>query len=134
MSRRRLLLFGVPVAFVVLGVRIGLALPRTAITQENAAKIQLGMTLAEVEAILGTGTETMPGGGVWFTHQVNPAQPNARVVYWGGGQRLIEVWFDDQLVVYRRDWVMSDIPAEAFGPRCAPPPTFFDKLRRWLRL
>jgi hypothetical protein len=53
MTRRLRLLLGVPVAVVVLGVGAWLLLPRTAITRENAAKIQVGMTLAEVEAILG---------------------------------------------------------------------------------
>jgi hypothetical protein len=56
MSRRRLLLmFGFLVVLVMLGVGefVLWAQPRTAITRENAAKIQVGMTLAEVEAILG---------------------------------------------------------------------------------
>jgi hypothetical protein len=49
---RRLLLFVVPAAVLVLGLA-WLRWPRTAITRENASKIAEGMTLAEVEAILG---------------------------------------------------------------------------------
>jgi hypothetical protein len=51
-TRRRLLVFG-PLAVAALVVGMWLLWPRTAITRENAAKIQAGMTLAEVEAILG---------------------------------------------------------------------------------
>jgi outer membrane protein assembly factor BamE (lipoprotein component of BamABCDE complex) len=53
MTRRRLLLFALIAVAVVLAVGVWLLWPRTAITRENAAKIQAGMTLAEVEAILG---------------------------------------------------------------------------------
>lgn len=51
--RRRLLLFSLLAGLFTLGVGAWLLWPRTAITRENAAKIQIGMTLAEVEAILG---------------------------------------------------------------------------------
>ena len=53
MTRHRLLLIGLPGAFVVLGVGAWVLWPRTAITRENAAKIVKGMTLGEVEALLG---------------------------------------------------------------------------------
>ena len=54
MGRRRVLLLG-SAAVVVVGLAIGVwtLWPRTAITEENAAKLRPGMTLAEVEAILG---------------------------------------------------------------------------------
>jgi hypothetical protein len=52
-THRRLLLFGLLAVAVVLATGSWLLWPRTAITRENAAKIQVGMTLAEVEAILG---------------------------------------------------------------------------------
>jgi hypothetical protein len=55
-KRRRLLLFGLLAGLLVLGVGGWLLWPwprSSAITAENAAKIQKGMTLAEVEAILG---------------------------------------------------------------------------------
>jgi hypothetical protein len=55
MTRRRLVLLALPVALVLLGTGAWIVWPRqprTAITPENAAKIQKSMTLAEVEAIL----------------------------------------------------------------------------------
>src|SRR6266566_3187740 len=52
-TRRRLFLFGLLVALLVVGAGVWLLWPRTAITRENAAKIEVGMTLGEVEAILG---------------------------------------------------------------------------------
>src|SRR5260370_5738376 len=51
--RRRLLLFGLLAGSLALGAGLWLLWPRSAITRENAAKIQEEMTLAEVEAILG---------------------------------------------------------------------------------
>src|SRR5260370_3248342 len=51
-TRRRLLLFALPTV-AMLAVGVWLLQPRTAITPENAAKIQVGMTLRVVEAILG---------------------------------------------------------------------------------
>jgi hypothetical protein len=54
-ARRRLLLVAVVSTAVVLvvGLTAWLFLPRTAITRENAARIQVGMAVAEVVAILG---------------------------------------------------------------------------------
>src|SRR6516162_7726428 len=53
MNMRRLLLLCLPVSLAALGLAAWLLWPRTAITPENAEKVQRGMTLAEVEAILG---------------------------------------------------------------------------------
>jgi hypothetical protein len=55
-TRRRLLVFGLLATVTGLSVGGSWLLwlrPTTAITRENAAKIKEGMTLAEVEAILG---------------------------------------------------------------------------------
>jgi hypothetical protein len=57
---RLLLLFGLPAGLTVLAVGVWLLWPRTAITPENAAKIQVGMPLPEVEAILG-GPQRLEG-------------------------------------------------------------------------
>jgi hypothetical protein len=51
-ARHRLLLFGLP-TIAGLAVGVWLLWPRTAITRENAAKLHVGMTLEEVETILG---------------------------------------------------------------------------------
>jgi hypothetical protein len=56
MNRRRLMLSAIPVMLVMIGgggIATYLMQPRTVITRENAAKIQPGMTLAEVEATFG---------------------------------------------------------------------------------
>src|SRR5438270_30783 len=54
MTRRRLLLFGLPAALVLVGVGVWALWPRQSlITVENAARIRQGMMSEEVEAILG---------------------------------------------------------------------------------
>jgi hypothetical protein len=52
-ARRCLLVFGLLPGVLALGAGVLLLWPRTAITRENAAKIKEGMTLAQVEALLG---------------------------------------------------------------------------------
>jgi SmpA / OmlA family len=61
---RRLLLLALPAAVVALIVAAWLLWPHTAITCENAAKIQVGMTRAEVEALLGEPTRGETPGRV----------------------------------------------------------------------
>ncbi len=53
LNRRRLLYLSLAAVAVGLGVGVWTLRPRTAITRENAAKIEQGMTLAKVEAIMG---------------------------------------------------------------------------------
>jgi hypothetical protein len=57
MTRSRRLLFAVAIAALAIGVwlvwLVWLVWPRSGITRENAARIQNGMTLEEVEVILG---------------------------------------------------------------------------------
>jgi hypothetical protein len=52
-QRTRRLVFALAAAAVLVFVASWLAWPRSAITRENAAKITIGMTLTEVERILG---------------------------------------------------------------------------------
>jgi hypothetical protein len=80
--------------------------PQTAITQENAAKLRKGMTLAEVEAMLGgparddsTGPLEMAGGG-WpavgayaSINSATPGDPHYQV--WKSDRRLVGVRLDD---------------------------------------
>src|ERR1700722_14790543 len=72
MSRRRLLVFGFLVVLVMLGVGgvVLWAQPRTAITRENAAKIQVGMALTEVEAILGGPARDESSGPLFVDRSV----------------------------------------------------------------
>jgi hypothetical protein len=63
--RKRLLLFGLVVALVVVAcIGAWLLWPGTAITPENAEKIVNGMTLTDVEAILGGPPRDETGGAV----------------------------------------------------------------------
>src|SRR4051812_40868610 len=61
LTRRRVLVFGIPGAFVAGLVITWLLWPRTAITADNAAKVREGMTLAEVEALLGPARDESTG-------------------------------------------------------------------------
>jgi hypothetical protein len=86
--RRRLLIVAVVGATVALAVGAWLLWPRTAITRENAAKIREGMTLAEVEAILGgparddyTGP-LLPDGPAELACVALPRWASDRVVIW----------------------------------------------------
>ncbi len=136
MTRRRLLLIGPPAAFVVLGVGAWLLWPRTAITWENASKIREGMTLAEVETLLGGPARDETTGPVvpadtpegWFLlreRMPTPerrAQPEARE--WTSEHLMTKTWFDaeDRVVVH----------AVLVMRRADENP--LDMLRRWLRL
>jgi hypothetical protein len=53
MTRRRVLLCGMLTGLVLFGAGAWLLRPRTALNLENAAKIQIGITLAAVEAVVG---------------------------------------------------------------------------------
>jgi hypothetical protein len=87
--RPRLLLFAVSAGLVALAVGAWLFWPRTAITRENAAKIQPGMTLAEVEAILGGPAREETTGQVTLDQDDTPA---------GGASAVIRALRERQLV------------------------------------
>jgi hypothetical protein len=115
---RRLLLFGLPAGLMVTLVAAWLLWPRTAITRENAARIQPGMTLAEVEAILGGAARSDTTGPVnldpaatsdaleqaWFLEKVVRVWEDAldrqddtpRSLWWKSNNVAIRVRFDPQ--------------------------------------
>jgi hypothetical protein len=141
---RRLLLLCLP---VLAGLAVGawLLWLRSAITRENAAKVQVGMTLAEVEAILGgpardesTGPTERdddpgaagPGGGgvIGFAWALGPSLPD------GNPSDLRKMWATDHLMV---------VVAFNGGGRVTAKRTFqthlvqeplLERLRRWLGL
>jgi hypothetical protein len=84
MTRRsRRLLIALPVAVVLTLALAWLLWPRMAITRDNAAKITVGMTLAEVEAILGGPARDETTGPVtldWDSDQQEKVEIQA-VVY-----------------------------------------------------
>jgi hypothetical protein len=124
-TRRRLLLFGLFAGLTVLGVGVSLIRPRpTAITPENAAKIQEGMTLDEVEAILGgparhetTGLTASAGDG-W--------KPPAHLehVEWHSDQAWVKVYFRENGCAAASHW----------WPVRRVQESYLATLRRWLRL
>jgi hypothetical protein len=100
MSRRRLFLLAVPVALVVLlGVGAWALWPRerSAITRENAERIQLGMTLIDVQAILDgparieQGSETSFGWFLDFQHPPQGAEKAVATHVWVGRYAKVEV-------------------------------------------
>jgi hypothetical protein len=64
--RRRIFLFGLLAGVVAMGIGGWLlrSQPRSVITRENAAKLHVGMTLAEVETI----RDGQLGDGLFFNH------------------------------------------------------------------
>jgi hypothetical protein len=136
MTRRRVLLLGSIVVVAALGVGVWLRWPRqTAITQENAARIEAGMSRAEVEAILGgparfeASSDCVIVNKQGFFNGVpfdsagvsRPKVPDP--TQWVSDCALILVVFDeDGTVKWSHAW--SSRPTE----------TFVEKIRRWLGL
>jgi hypothetical protein len=139
----RRLLIALPVAAALVVAVAWLLWPRTAITRENAAKITIGMTMTEVECILGgaprdesTGQRTidMDDDGAdgeyrcWSERQLHLWKLRAKVtdkhtrIQWAADSVTVWVAFDSQ------DRVTE---CHAFPMRCE---SLIDMLRRWLRL
>jgi hypothetical protein len=135
---RRLLLFPFLSAFLV-----GLAFVvwplwsrPTAINRENAAQIQVGMTLAEVEAVLG-GPPRDDGNGVLAFQRVDGSEATMTrselrgalnqlpdVKHWLSDEVLIEVTLDHAGRV--TSITVDPVRLAHLGP--------IDRLRRWLGL
>jgi hypothetical protein len=152
MSKRMRRLVGiaalVPVATIAVGV--WLSWPRTAITRENAEKVQVGMTLGEVEAILGGPPREEPTGPLRADGPAEQARgETARALASGNDAEAAAEFFRDmpyQSGAYnRRVWVSDrviiavhldgttgrvvscdSLPVRGIGP--------LDRLRRWLGL
>lgn len=78
MTRRRILVFALLASLLAMGQAVMLLWPQSAITRENAAKIQVGMTLSEVEMILGgSARDESTGPG-----EIDPANTEAAEVEW----------------------------------------------------
>jgi hypothetical protein len=112
----RRVLSGLLAMLVVLGVCVWALWPQSAITRENAAKIQKGMTLAEVEAILGEP----------------PRDDNDPDLPTFGSLRRPSCWLADGLLVS----VVFDTTGRVAScdSSTVPIPNPLEKLRRWLRL
>jgi hypothetical protein len=136
MNRRRLLLFGLAAALVVLGVATLVLWPRrSAITHENADRIQEGMTLAEVEQLLGGPARNESGMPDNFINDAfviaDPGEvkagrlrPGPRPLEdrrWAAPGFVVIVQFDDTGRVVQQQRCEFDADNSLFG-----------KLRRWL--
>ena len=130
---RHLLLLALP-AVLALGLVAWLLWPRTditAITEENAEKIREGITVAEIEAILG-GSGRSESTGRFLPAMSNeqfreiairfrPAEPHSE---WQSNQVRVLVRFDPEGRV--KEWTCFPVRRESESP--------VDMLRRWLGL
>jgi outer membrane protein assembly factor BamE (lipoprotein component of BamABCDE complex) len=131
MKRRCLLLITAIAVLVLVGVGVlALALrphqPSTAITRENAAKIQHGMTVAEVEALLGGPARDDTTGpleiDISYTSTHGACQRD-----WRSDEVVIAVCFD-------ADGRVIDSCNDPVQPLPRQQDSVFDVLRRWLSL
>jgi hypothetical protein len=112
-SRRRLLVLAVAGAAVALAVGAWWVWPRSAITPENAARIQPGMTVEELEAILGCPPGNYATGPLEIDQPFQePKQvPRWTRIAWTSDVASINVWLDakgrvdevETVLVRRRD-------------------------------
>jgi hypothetical protein len=139
MSRRtrRLLFLFLAVATVAARGAASLRWPRTAVTPENAEKIQPGMTLAEVEAILGrpAGDDAGPGVCVGAGRCGDPMDARAAARHGpdpAGG--VWQSWLSDQAHVALRFDARGRVDETRWFPALETRERFTDRLRRWLGL
>jgi hypothetical protein len=137
--RTRLLLFALPGALVATMLAAWVLWPRTAITRENAAKIQPGMTLAEVEAILGGPARDEAMGPLVLDQ--NGARPDAEamldelhfVLGRLGSPPLLQ-WQSNQVAIVLQFDAAGRVTECHTLPLCRGDESPLDRLRRWLGL
>jgi hypothetical protein len=139
-TRRRLLLFGLLAGLLVLGVGGWLFWPRSAITRENAAKIEPGMTVADVEAIFGGPSRDETTGPITADAPDGDDGSNVTMTKWWidpewrseDGLRTL-AWQSDRVrvQVYHRDGRVTDIRQTDIR---RADESLLDKLRRWFGL
>jgi hypothetical protein len=147
--RRRLLVFGLHAALAAVALAAWLLRPPgTAITRDNAEKIQRGMTLTEVEAILGGPARDESRGRVVLDHGGGRQEEvEMRAALYekilvesfhsqaaGGRSRRLLEWHSNQVTI----WVLVDNRAVVTNcnsiPRRRADEGLLDHLRRWLGL
>ena len=123
---RRVYLLGVVIALLALGLAFTeLALSfQAGVTEANVRRIRAGMTLTEVEAILGGP------GELWTTtfdttiDQHNVVITRDRLWSQRGGPMKAYVWFDRSDLV-----VKAELALDRFAPA---KPSLLTRLRAWL--
>jgi hypothetical protein len=118
-TRRRLLLFGLLAALAALTIGGWFLLSRSAITYENAHRLKKGMTIAEVEAILGGPARDETGLRPVVIHQ------EGRIHCWFSEALLIRVslHFDGTVMT------VEPLPMEPIRRE-----SLLVMVRRWLHL
>jgi hypothetical protein len=130
LGHRRILWLVVLGTVPIVAGSLWLLWPRTAITQENAERIQAGMTLAEVEVILGgpERDESTPGARqLWSRNQWDLLRAlNSRQWQgWRTDSLVVYVSFDESTRVLDTHWGDSGLVLED---------SLFYRLRRWIGL
>lgn len=126
---KRLWLFGLIAGIVALAALAWLLwsrMPMTAITLANAAKIREGMTVGEVEAVLGGPARDDCTGPIVYdasVGRVSHSLPQGLLNIWQSDTVQLSVVFRDGVVVYH-----SPLPVHRVDG------SFFDRLRRWFGL
>ncbi len=122
MTRRRVLLLGSVAIVAAMAVAMWAVWPRpSAITEENAAKIQQGMTLAEVEAILGGPARDETGG----------AEASLYVIMILGDERE---WIAPGIAINIRFDGDNRVALVHRGATLTLDGSFLDRVCRWLHL
>jgi outer membrane protein assembly factor BamE (lipoprotein component of BamABCDE complex) len=124
------MLFTSPLALCALGLALWALWPHSAITEENIARIQEGMTRPEVEGILGGPARDESDGrrravygvGAMFKNQNSVWWPDPDDGEWIGDEQAVRIYFDHGRV--SRMQVCYPVPLEA---------SLLSRLRRWLR-
>jgi hypothetical protein len=124
MRKRRKVVLGLAAAALVLTGHVGwraFAPPRHRITADSIRAIRGGMTLAEVETLLGAppGDYSTTGKGV-VGRDASPL-PTWYYKSWSADDAGVTVWFDNE------GWVVMKEVAI-----WAPPVSWLDRVRSWL--
>jgi hypothetical protein len=127
---RRRLLFSLPAGLAVALVTAWLFWPRTAITEENAAKVQVGMTLAEVEAVLGGPARDESTGPL--TTDIALRQVALRQVMLDDS--LSGLWTSNHVMVCINFGADRQVTQMSWFPVRRAQESLLDHLRRWLGL
>ena len=102
MTRRRLLLFGLLAGLLALGASAWMLRPlASVITRENAAKIQVGMTLAEVEALPGgPARNDTTGSSLFFDDQPSRMLHEHNIMLACEATPPPMEWYSDRIVIF----------------------------------
>src|SRR5262245_20090108 len=137
MRNRLAILLGLVVVILGAGyLTLWLTTPKQHVTREAFDRIQNGMTLAEVEAIIGLPQGNYATGPTWVVASPTATTPgvyrvklgynprDARWCQWTDDYGMIRVHFDEQ----------GKADAKEFDHCCPMNPRFLDRLRKLLGL